>query len=74
MVLEAAYHDAAFRLPETDGELNQWLVADSTPGFFKVQPSDGSRVRSMFRPFYTIEENYPYKMYFDKDKLPIKFW
>ena len=74
MVLEAAYHDAAFRLPETDGELNQWLVADATPGFFKVQPTDGSRVRSLFRPFYTIEENYPYKIYFDKEKLPLKFW
>jgi DUF1680 family protein len=74
LVLEAAYHDAAFRLPETDDELNQWLVADNTPGFFKVQPPDGSRVRSLFRPFYTIEENYPYKIYFDKDKLPLKFW
>jgi DUF1680 family protein len=74
MVLEAAYHDAAFRLPETDAELNQWLVADNTPGFFKVQPTDGSRVRSLFRPFYTIEENYPYKIYFDKEKLPLKFW
>jgi DUF1680 family protein len=74
MVLEAAYHDAAFRLPETDAELNQWLVVDGTPGFFKVQPTDGSRVRSLFRPFYTIEENYPYKIYFDKDKLPLRFW
>jgi len=74
MVLEAAYHDAAFHLPETDGELNQWLVADDTPGFFKIQPTDGSRVRSLFRPFYTIEENYPYKIYFDKEKLPLKFW
>jgi hypothetical protein len=74
MVLEAAYHDAAFRLPETDGELNQWLVADGAPGFFRVQPTDGSRVRSLFRPFYTIEENYPYKIYFDKDKLPLRFW
>jgi uncharacterized protein len=74
MVLEAAYHDAAFRLPDTDEELNKWLVADNTPGFFRVQPTDGSRVRSLFRPFYTIEENYPYKIYFDKDKLPIRFW
>jgi DUF1680 family protein len=74
LVLEAAYHDAGFRLPETDDELNKWLVADSAPGVFKVQPPDGSRVRSLFRPFYTVEENYPYKMYFDKDKLPIGFW
>jgi DUF1680 family protein len=74
LVLEAAYHDAAFRLPETDDELNKWLVADSAPGVFKVQPPDGSRVRSLFRPFYTVEENYPYKMYFDKDRLPVRFW
>jgi DUF1680 family protein len=74
LVLEAAYHDAAFHLPETDDELNKWLVVDNTPGFFKVQPPDGNRVRSLFRPFYTVEENYPYKMYFDKDKLPIGFW
>jgi len=74
LVLEAAYHDAAFRLPESDDELNKWLVADSAPGIFKVQPPDGSRVRSLFRPFYTVEENYPYKIYFDKDKLPIEFW
>jgi DUF1680 family protein len=74
MVLEAAYHDAAFRLPETDEQLNQWLVADATAGVFKLQPPDGSRIRSLLRPFYTVEENYPYKIYFDKDKLPIGFW
>jgi DUF1680 family protein len=74
LVLEAAYHDAAFRLPETDEELNQWLVAADTPGFFKVQPPDGNRVRSLFRPFYTVAENYPYKIYFDKESLPLGFW
>jgi DUF1680 family protein len=74
MVLEAAYHDARFRLPETDRDLNQWLVADQTPGWFNVQPPDGSRIRSKLRPFYTVAENYPYKLYFDKDKLPIGIW
>lgn len=74
LVLEAAYHDAAFRLPETDDELNQWLVKADTPAFFKIQPPDGSRVRSLFRPFYTVAENYPYKMYFDKKSLPMGLW
>ena len=74
LVLEAAYHDAAFRLPNTDDELNKWLIADSAPGVFKVQPPDSSRVRSLLRPFYTVEENYPYKIYFDKDTLPVRFW
>jgi hypothetical protein len=54
--------------------LNRWLVATDTPGFFKVQPPDGSRVRSLFRPFYTVAENYPYKIYFDKKALPLGFW
>ncbi len=74
LVFEAAYHDPAFHLPETDADLNQWLVADATPGFFRVQPPDGKNVRSKFRPFYSVEEAYPYKMYFDRKSLPIGFW
>jgi uncharacterized protein len=74
LVFETAYHDPFFRLPGTDEELNKWLVADATPGFFGVKPPDGSAVRSKFRPFYTVEEAYPYKMYFDKKALPIGFW
>jgi DUF1680 family protein len=74
MVLEAAYHDPKFRLPETDEDLNQWVVADQTPGWFTLQPPDGSRIRSKIRPFYSVAENHPYKVYFDKDKLPIGFW
>ncbi len=73
MVFEAAYHDPFFRLPESDEELSKWLVAD-TAGTFRVQPPDGSRIRSKFVPFYTVEENYPYKMYFDRDRLPIGYW
>lgn len=74
LVLEAAYHDAKFCLPETDEELNKWLVPDQTAGWFSVQPPDGSRIRSKLRPSYTVEENYPYKIYFDKKSLPIGFW
>jgi len=74
MVLEAAYHDARFRLPETDDELNKWLTPDQITGSFNVEPSDGSRIRSKFRPFYAVAENYPYKIYFDKRSLPVGFW
>jgi DUF1680 family protein len=74
MILEAGYHDPFFRLPDTDEELNQWLIADQTPGWFTVQPPGAGRVRSKVRPFYTAEEAYPYKIYFDKKSLPIGFW
>jgi uncharacterized protein len=74
LVFETAYHDPKFRLPDTDAELNQWFVAGNQPGFFAVKPTDGSTIRSSFRPFYTVEEDYPYKMYFDKKSLPIGFW
>jgi hypothetical protein len=90
LALEAAYHDPFFRLPATDEELNKWVAPDpgagnasargvlsaaagSVPGCFRVQPPDG-RVRSLLRPFYTIEEAYPYKIYFDTKSLPIKYW
>jgi uncharacterized protein len=91
LVLEAAYHDPAFRLPATDDELNKWVLPDSgagnasargvlsaaaggVPGCFRVQPPDGTRIRSLLRPFYTVEEAYPYKIYFDTKSLPIKYW
>ncbi len=74
LALETAYHDAAFRLPESDAELGKWLVAEGSGETFKVQPPDGGNVRSKFRPFYTMAENYPYKMFFDRDKLPLRFW
>ena len=72
LVLETAYHDAHFRLPDTDAELNQWLVADNSPraqpGSFAVKPPDGSAVRSSFRPFYTVEEAYPYRCISTKNR------
>ena len=45
MALEAAYHDAAFRLPGTDDELNRWLVADegwSRVSFNSATPDPGT--------------------------------
>jgi hypothetical protein len=86
--LEAAYHDPFFRLPATDEELNQWTVADAGKGSasargvmssavlgcFRIQPPDRSRARSLLRPFCTIEESYPFTIYFDTKLLPIKYW
>ncbi len=78
LVFETAYHDPFFRLPAGDEELNKWFVPDDTqdaqPAFFVVKLPDGKPVRSKFRPFYTVEEAYPYKMYFDKQALPLAFW
>ena len=74
LALEAAYHDAAFRLPATNEALQKWLQPAEGTGNYKVQPSDGGNIRSRFRPFYTMEENYPYKIFFDLDKLPLGFW
>ena len=49
-------------------------AAGSVPGCFKMQPPDGSRVRSLLLPFYTVEEAFPYKIYFDRKSLPIAYW
>ncbi len=89
-VLEGAYHDPGFALPMRDEELERWLVPEegslprgiwSTgmkeadyPTSLRVAPPDGRSVRLRFRPFYEIGENYPYFMYFDRDKLPWRLW
>ncbi len=52
----------------------QSAAAGSVPGCFSVHPPDGSRIRSLLRPFSTIEEGFPYKIYFDAKSLPIKYW
>jgi hypothetical protein len=49
-------------------------AAGGVPGCFRLQPPDGSRIRSLLRPFDTIEEAYPYKIYFDTKLLPLKYW
>ena len=89
-VLEGAYHDPAFALPMTDEDLERWLVPEegslprgvwSTglskadyPTSLRVAPPDGRSVRLRFRPFYEVGENYPYFMYFDRDRLPWRLW
>lgn len=73
LVLESDYHESAFRLPERNDDLEKWLVPESTPGVFRVEPPGGGRVRSRLVPFYSVVENFCYKMYFDLKDLPIVF-
>jgi hypothetical protein len=70
MVLENDFHEPAFRLPQADSELTAWMVPDTPQGTYRVQVSSGERVRSKIRPFYDLQEGYPYLMYFDTTKLP----
>jgi hypothetical protein len=88
LVLEAAYDDP-FIFPANDVELNKWATPDTgtvpgtargkpsavkIPGAFGLHPTDGTRIHSLLRPFYTVEESYPYRMYFDRKAAPIVYW
>ena len=89
MVLDAWAHSQRFRLPESEDDLNTWMISDpkptrvglvspaesySTPGVFRVQFPDGTSAESKMFPFYAMGEVFPYKMYFDKKSLPFKVW
>ncbi len=73
-VIEADYHEPLFRLPELDADLDKWLAPDKTPGLYRVELPDRGRVVSKFHPFYEVGEGFPYKMYFDRDQLPVSLW
>lgn len=73
-VMENDYHQPTFALPDTDAELAALLPPDSTPGWFRPKQANGRRFDSAFRPFYTIGEDYPYRIYFDKKEMPIAYW
>jgi len=61
------------RLPEP-ANLEKELVADDSPGVFRLAPPDGARIQAKFRPFYAVGEVTPYRMYHDLDSLPIPVW
>ncbi|HEY4329980.1 MAG TPA: beta-L-arabinofuranosidase domain-containing protein [Phycisphaerae bacterium] len=49
------------------------------PNAFGLHPPTGSqptgvRINSLLRPFYTVEEAYPYKIYFDRKAKPVVYW
>ncbi len=73
-VLDAFAHAQNFRLPDTDADLNKWLVADTPQGVFHVEFPSGGRVGSKLFPFYAMGEVAPYKMYFDAKSLPFRIW
>jgi hypothetical protein len=73
-VIEADYHEPLFRLPDAEADLDKWLVPDKTPGLYRVELPDGGRVVSKFHSFYEVGEGFPYKMYFDRDQLPVSLW
>jgi DUF1680 family protein len=78
LVQEGNAHEPVFKLPETDKELNEWLVPDTgagaQPGWFRMRPPDGQNVIAKFLPFYAAIESLAYRMYFDNDKLPFQLW
>jgi uncharacterized protein len=74
MVQEGNVHEPIFKLPDTDADLNQWLVADTAPTYYRLVPPDGSNVQAKFQPFYSVIESLYYRMYFDLDKLPVVLW
>jgi hypothetical protein len=74
LVQEGNAHEPVFKLPETDEDLDKWLVPANQPGWFRMRPPDGTNVRAQFLPFYAAIESLAYRMYFDKDKLPFVLW
>ena len=73
-VLDAFGHSQSFRLPETDGELNESLRAEEEPGAFRLFGENGRSLGYPLYPFYAMGEVQPYKMYFDKGSLPFRIW
>jgi uncharacterized protein len=85
MVQEGNAHEPIFKLPDTEAELNKWLVpmdagggrgrgGGGQPGFYTMHPADGATVQAHFLPFYAAIESLAYRMYFDNDKLPFVLW
>ena len=74
LALDYNYHAPAFELPKAEADLGKWLVADDSPAVFRVNRPDGRAVRLKFRPFYQVQEDFPYLMYFDLDKEPYALW
>ncbi|HWG58029.1 MAG TPA: beta-L-arabinofuranosidase domain-containing protein [Candidatus Acidoferrales bacterium] len=74
LAMDFDYHDPNFMLPDDDRDLDKWLVADSSPAVFSIHRPDGKPVRLKFRPFYAVEEDFPYLMYVDLGAWPYALW
>jgi DUF1680 family protein len=73
LVMDDWVFEAIPRLPEP-ANLEKELVADGSPGVFRLAPADGMKIQARFRPFYAVGEVTPYRMYHDLDSLPIPVW
>jgi DUF1680 family protein len=73
LVLDDWVFETIPRLPEP-ANLEKELVADASPGVFRLAPPGGERIQAKFRPFYAVGEVTPYRMYHDLDSLPIPVW
>jgi len=74
MVMDDWVFEDIPRLPDPQ-DVGKWLVEDSEhPGTFRIVPPDGTAVQAKFRPFYSIGEVVPYRMYHDLESLPIPMW
>jgi hypothetical protein len=58
LVEEGNAHEPVFKLPETDEDLNKWFVPANQPGYFRMQPPDGTNVRAQWLPFYAAIESF----------------
>ncbi len=73
-VQEGNTHEPVYRFPEDEAALNAQLVPDREPAHFRFVPPDKARVQALVRPFYTMTENYPYRMYVDLRDVPFELW
>ena len=73
LVLDDWVFETIPRLPEP-ANLEKQLIADNSPGVFRLAPQDGSRIQAKFRPFYAVGEVTPYRIYHDLDRPPIPVW
>jgi DUF1680 family protein len=73
-VLDAFGHSQAFRLPDTDEELNGSLRPQEESGVFRLVGEGGRSLGYPLHPFYAMGEVQPYKMYFDREALPFRIW
>ncbi len=74
MALDYNYHAPWFELPKSEVALDKWLVPDEAPATFRVVRPDKKPVRLKFRPFYQVQEDFPYLVYFDLGKEPYALW
>ena len=76
-VMDAGPHERYVDLP-APGKRGESLVLEKAVSGgqekWKVARKTGEELTSRLRPFYAVEEGWPYRMYIDRDRLPIGLW